>query len=597
MKIFRSRTGIFFTTKVVFLFCFWWHHTALVAQKPVILAMSEYDDIVWTPQVFLLAPDSSKIHSLINERLLKLYASGYVHANTDSIFFTKDTCHVNIYIGSRYTIGTIRVTEEQKAILESGGIKRNQLERNIPDSSIIYGYLKALISHQVNNGFPFATANLDSILLNDKKLEASLHFEKGKKIYFDSIVSEGRLVVSHHFMKRLLDIHPGDLYSHEKVLRASKRISDLQFAQQRESPFVRFVNDKASLIISPDPKPASRFDFLIGVLPQVINGVRKWNITGDFTAELNNSFNQGEYTFFQFKRLKPENLELLIKSTIPYLGGLPAGSHIDFRLFKNGNSNLDLYFDGGLQYLFGGFNNIKLYGSYRSSVLLDVNIDQIKTSNRLPQNLDISYTGVGIGLNIRQLDYRFNPSKGYEALLNIVAGNKKIIPNRQIVDISGFETSYDTLSLKTLQLEMDLTSSYYIPVRKWAALKTSITGAIRFNEQSLRPNELMRIGGNKVLRGFDEESIFTDKYLFGTFELRILFDQNSYLTLPFIDYGFTHVDINGISRNDIVFGVGMGLNFGTPAGIFNLSFAAGKNMGNAIDFGKMKIHFGYVNLF
>lgn len=98
-------------------------------------------------------------------------------------------------------------------------------------------------------------------------------------------------------MRRLLDINEGALYSQDKVTKVNKRIADLPFVQQRSSPFVRFINDKASVIISPDPKPASRFDFLIGVLPQIVNGVRKWNITGDFTAELNNILDQGEYTF------------------------------------------------------------------------------------------------------------------------------------------------------------------------------------------------------------------------------------------------------------------------------------------------------------
>ncbi len=597
MKTYSPKSGIYFFTKVVLFFCLSWNNTELMAQKSFTLHISEYSYDNQKSDVICQSTDSLKISEILNDRLLKLNSGGYIHVNLDTTYFSSDTCYARIYKGSRFTIGNIRWTDEQKTIIEAGGLKRNRLEGAAPHSSLIYDYLKALINHQVNNGFPFAKARLDSIQIKNNLLEAFLHFEKGKKIYFDSIVSEGRLVMNRHFMKRLLDIHPGDLYAHDKVLRAAKRISDMQFVQQRELPFVRFENDKASLVISPDPKPASRFDFLIGVLPQVVNGVRKWNITGDFTAELNNSFNQGEYTFFQFKRLKAENLELLIKSTIPYLGGLPAGSHIDFRLFKNGNSNLDIYFDGGLQYLFGGFNNIKLYGSYRSSVLLDVNIDQVKISGRLPQNLDISYTGVGMGLNIRQLDYRFNPSKGYEGQINVVAGNKKIIRNRQVIDTEGFENSYDSLSLKTLQMEMDLVGSYFFPVRKWATFKTGITGAVRFNQQKLRPNELIRIGGNKILRGFDEESIFTDRYLFGTLEFRILFDQNSYLTLPFIDYGFTHIDMNGISKNDVVFGVGMGLNFGTPAGIFNLSFAAGKNLGNAIDFGKMKIHFGYVNLF
>jgi len=571
----------------------------LPGQKQMILAINHVtnQNVPLAGEDVFIRSDSTKLRQQLNEHILKLLSAGYIHTNLDSFICRMDSCYGFIYKGERIKIGSLRLSPEQKAILEASGLKRNKLVGSDVDSTLLFRFLSSIVSHQINQGYPFALAKYDSVFIEGNTLNAGLKVEKGKYISFDTIISEGNLVPGNTFMKRLLDIKKGDSYAHSKIITAGTRLNDLQYAQQRIDPYIRFVNDKASVIVTLDPKPASRFDFLIGVLPQVKDGVRKWNLTGDFTAELNNTFNYGEYSLFQFKRLKQENLELLLKSTIPYILGLPVGSHLDFRLFKNGNQNLDLYFDGGLQYLFGGFNNIKLYTSYRSSTLLDIDLPGIISSGKLPSNLDISYTGVGVGLNLRNLDYRFNPSRGYAADINIVAGTKKIIPNRQIIDAEGFENSYDSLQLKTLQAEVDLNAAYFIPLKNWAAIKTGATCGIRFNQQPLRTNELMRIGGNKSLRGFDEESIFTDMYVFATLEFRILFDQNSYLSLPFVDVGVTHVVVDGVEKNDSVFGVGMGLNFGTPAGIFNLSFAAGKNLNNPLDFGKMKIHFGYVNLF
>ena len=590
---------LFRITKVYLLLMLTLQSFVLVGQKQMnlkIIHLTNHDNRLMEDDI-ILKMDSSKVREYLNDHLIKVLSKGYSHANLDSLHCQRDSCLALIYRGERMSMGELRLSAEQKSILEASGLKRSKMNGSEIDSSKLYTFLSTIVAHQVNQGYPFAMAKYDSVQIIDGKLHAALKVVKGNLITFDTIISEGKLVLRNTFMRRLLDINNGDRYAQDKIISARSRISDLQYVQQRTDPFIRFINDRASLILTLDPKPASRFDFLIGVLPQVKDGVRKWNITGDFTAELNNTFNQGEYSLFQFKRLKPENLELLLKSTIPYIFGLPIGSHIDFRLFKNENKNLDLYFDGGLQYLFGGFNNIKLYGSYRSSTLLDIDISGIMSSSKLPANLDISYSGLGVGLNLRNLDYRFNPSKGYSADINVVAGTKKIIPNRQIVDLDGFENSYDTLQLKTLQAELDFSAAYYIPVKNWATIKTGAAAGLRYNQQQLRPNELMRIGGNKLLRGFDEESIFTDMYAFATVEFRILFDQNSYLSLPFIDAGFTHVVVEGIEKNDPVFGVGMGLNFGTPAGIFNLSFAAGKNLNNPLDFSKMKIHFGYVNLF
>ena len=137
----------------------------------------------------------------------------------------------------------------------------------------------------------------------------------------------------------------------------------------------------------------------------------------------------------------------------------------------------------------------------------------------------------------------------------------------------------------------------YRQIKDWATIRTAATGGWKYNKDGILKNELMRIGGSKLLRGFDEESILTDFYAFSTLEFRIIFDQNSYLSLPFLDYGLLNVFDNGQQKTVPVFGVGMGLNFGTSAGIFNISFAAGKLDKNPLDFGKMKIHFGYVNLF
>lgn len=595
----KMQSAAFHYAKVYLIFLLAIYSVCLFSQKQVYVSVfhfSDHNKFLFEEEHSFIS-DSIKVHQVVSAHVLSLASAGYIHANLDSIICEQDSCRVFVYKGEKWTIGKFNLTNEQKTILESGGFKKNKIEGNSPDSLFLYKYLNTIVNHHANQGYPFTLAKFDSVEIINGKLNIMMKVEKGKLILFDTIISEGILVPDNSFLKRFLDIRSGELYSHAKITGAKSRLNDLQYIKQRVDPYVRFVNDKATLILTLDPKPASRFDFLIGVLPQIRDGIRKWNLIVDFTAELNNNFNKGEYIFMQVKALKPENREIQIKSTLPYFAGLPIGSHVDFRLFKNANQNLDLYFDGGIQYLFGGFNNIKLYGSYRSSALLEVNSPQIISSQKLPERLDVSYSGVGVGLNFRQLDYRFNPTKGYSAEINVILGKKRILPNRQIIDLAGFENSYDTLQLNTLQGEADISASYYIPVGNWATIKSGVNAGIRYNQQTLRPNELMRIGGNKLLRGFDEESILTDMYTFGTLEFRILFDQNSYFSLPFIDAGFTNVSVNGVQKYDPVFGIGMGLNFGTPAGIFNLSFAAGKNLSNPLDFGKMKIHFGYVNLF
>lgn len=580
-----------FRVFMIGMICFLFFHSPVTGQKKMTVISKDENGEIWEK----FKEDSSKISSVLTDKILKLQARGYTTAQWDTLRFRGDTCEVSVYKGRTYTLKELKTTNSQKSILESSGMKWTQLTGKAPDSMTVLRIMSTLVNHRNNNGYPFARASLRIVNIDSSNIEASVDLWDGPFMWFDTLMTEGRLVMSPTFYSRLLDIKRGDPYDHEKVIRSARRLRDLPYLSLRAEPTLRFINDRAHLYFMPDPQPASRFDFLIGVLPQVQNGVRRFEFAIDFTAEMYNNFRQGEYSYIQIKRLMPENLELIMKSTIPYIGGLPIGSHVDFRLFRNANSHLDLYFDGGAQWLFRGLNQVKIFASYRSSSLIDIDTERLMTTGKLPAQLDVTYSGAGMSLNLMDVDYRFNPSKGYALDIQAILGNKNIVNNRVITEIPSFENSYDTLRLKTFQMDLQLAAAFFLPVGNWATFKTGLASGWRYNQDRLLDNELIRIGGYKILRGFDEESLLTGFYAYSTAEFRILLDQNSYITLPFIDWGYvaSQEDNNLIP----VLGVGMGLNVGTRAGIFQLAFAAGRALPNPLDFSRMKVHFGYVNLF
>ena len=117
-----------------------------------------------------------------------------------------------------------------------------------------------------------------------------------------------------------------------------------------------------------------------------------------------------------------------------------------------------------------------------------------------------------------------------------------------------------------------------------------------FSEQDLYRNELYQIGGFRLLRGFDEGSLFVNNYHIGTIEPRYLLSQNSYFFM-FTDFGLIERNYPGLNRSDNPFSVGMGMVFETKAGLFNISYAAGTIGQGGIKFRNSKIHFGYINFF
>ena len=117
------------------------------------------------------------------------------------------------------------------------------------------------------------------------------------------------------------------------------------------------------------------------------------------------------------------------------------------------------------------------------------------------------------------------------------------------------------------------------------------------NEEGVLRNEQYRLGGNRLLRGFDEEFFFATNYGIATLEYRLLLDQNAYIYV-FGDYGRLR-DTRATPGQTLVypFGFGTGLTFGTQAGLFSLSVAVGGTGEQPVDFGAPKVHFGYLSLF
>ncbi|MFT4534670.1 MAG: outer membrane protein assembly factor BamA [Saprospiraceae bacterium] len=549
------------------------------------------------------AKDSLSYYSLVQQDISALWSEGYLTSSLDTIFIDEAKMIARVFIGEQYTFSDIEVTNVQQGIVSAAGLKNVRWKDKMISQSMIIDYTESLLTYLENNGYPFAKVRLDSTSIENGVLNGKLKLDRRKFVPFDSININGNVEIRQAFLDRYLNIKAKDPYSRKKINNINRRINDLTYLELDSIPIIKFANDYAQVQLFLKPKKASRFDFLIGVLPTTVAGETKFNITGEFTTEMYNRLGQGEYIYANFQRIDPtQQLELRVK--YPYLFNLPIGIDIRGGIYFNEEFR-ETIFDGGILYQFDGNLTFKASWNSKSSRLIEIDTASIIASRMLPNKLDVTYNGGGIEFAASDLDYRFNPSKGWNIRLGGTVGIKKIIRNNAIEALStettDFGAAYDSLetkgSLNTFQTEMNLSTALFIPAFKVATLKLGIEGGIQYNEERLYDNELHRIGGNKLLRGFDEQSILTDKYLVSTIEFRLLLDRNSYLSFPFIDYGITHVKDGEEEIWDTAISFGLGINFATTAGIFNVSFAAGKRLGNPLDFGNTKLHFGYVSLF
>jgi outer membrane protein assembly factor BamA len=210
---------------------------------------------------------------------------------------------------------------------------------------------------------------------------------------------------------------------------------------------------------------------------------------------------------------------------------------------------------------------------------------------------------IGIDYQFNNTDYRLNPRKGNEWYVMMSGGLRKIKKNTTIMsletDASGkpfdFGTLYDTLTLKTYILKLKLAGAHYFKTGKQATIRTAVNAGWIETENAF-DNEVFQIGGYKLLRGFDEESIYATQYTVGTAEFRYLIGINAYL-FTFADFGWARNDTYAENVSHTYLGTGFGMALETKAGILNLSYAVGKRDDVTFSLRQSKIHFGFVSIF
>ena len=290
-----------------------------------------------------------------------------------------------------------------------------------------------------------------------------------------------------------------------------------------------------------------------------------------------------------------------LQASYPYLAGLAIGADGYFELRRNRDISIDLNSNFGGQFLLGGFDYIKAFGVYKTSDLINIDTTSLLSTGKLPNNLDYRYRGGGVGINKQQFDYRFNPSRGWQFYTDVNFGQRTIVPNQSILNIRNeqvdFSSSYDSIRKTSFQFNLNLKANFYYSVFERGVIKLGLNSGYRFNNGLVIENELYRIGGNRLLRGFDEQTLFTDAFGVLTTEFRFILDQNSYFSFPFIDFSRLRTYTLGEPRWDTAIGIGLGLNFATQTGIFNIAFASGKYNQSPFDFNNTKVHFGFVSIF
>jgi hypothetical protein len=544
--------------------------------------------------------DSSQIQKQVTEVLFSSYELGYLMAQDSLAAELADSMIVKIHLGNLYKVKEINIGNVPLEWVGNFGNKYLQTQNRDFKPREIALWMKQILAQAENNGYPFAIIGLDSVIADSIGIVATLNLQKNALFYFDSIDFGGTAKVSKKFLQQYANFSPGMPYQEDIIKNLDARLSELPYVQVARPMGIYFYGNKAKPYVYINQRKASSFDGVIGFAPNSsLNN--KLVLTGDLNLKLLNLMGTGKNLELSYRGYLNNSQDLQIKFLWPYFLKSRFAIDYGFKLAKFDTTWLELFQDIGLQYRLTGNNYVKTFVQIQQISSLYTDTLFVTINKRLPSNHSVNNVIYGLAFRKSGLDYFFNPRKGYFLELEGGAGTRTIIKNTSIekLQLTGengnFYTIYDSLKLKSVQYKLLGNVSYYHPIYKNFVIHTQLKGGVIANE-NLFLSELFRIGGLKTLKGFDEQSIFANKFILANLELKYLIQKNSGFILFW--NGAWYQNSVAITRiSDKPWGAGAGLNLETGAGIFSLYYAVGTQMGNPIEFRRAKVHFGIVNFF
>jgi outer membrane protein assembly factor BamA len=549
-----------------------------MAQDVLRMQYSALPPEITLPQNVPLTVDSLSSQLEIGKIRDLLLKSGYLTAGIDTIDFesNQDTAIANVYVGPRFKWALMSNGSVPEELLSKIGFRDELYFQEALSSEKIERLFSRILDQSENTGYPFAQVYLEDVRINADSIRAILQLNRGPLVILDSLIIKGDLASNRRYIENYIGFKKNKIYNQGELNTIPSRLKEIPFVQSIKPYEVGMRPGKADVYLYLKPRKSSNFDGVLGVLPDPVTG--EILFTGDIQLNLLNSFKRGETINLEWQRLQTQTSQLDVKFKYPFLFNTPLGTDFNFNLYRRDTTFSQNRINVGVEYYFVGSNTIRVFYENQGANTIG-NVESVSS------DLADSRTNLfGIGTTFSNLDYRFNPRKGLRVNASIAAGQKEITS----------ELPEDAAS-RTDVYNINLESSYFIPLFKRSALHFKVQGGLFLNENMFR-NEIYRIGGLRTLRGFDEQAIFASAFGIGTIEYRFILEQNSNLFL-FFDQAFYEDQARQDIISDDPFGFGAGVNFETGAGVFSLTYALGKQFDNNISIRGGKVHFGFISFF
>ncbi len=523
--------------------------------------------------------------------------AGHLEFSVDDEQWRGDTLLLVVHEGPQYTLG--RWTAHVNLDSTYGPVLAEQALARPPSLAALATDAQAYVQDHAQRGYPFARVGVRDFAFSSDSLHVAAQTWSGPMVSYGGVRfgESGEAPVSATFLNRFLRLESGRRYRQSEIDDIGRRLRGLSYLELVREPVVVFENGEAFVYVDARTRRTSRFDFLLGFLPNSDGNDGQLLLTGDATLDLDNALRRGERLNFSFERLQPQSTEVELSASYPYLFDSPFGARVDFGLYRQQEDWLRVNYEAGLVYAFGGADSYEFY--YEGGVVQSLSFDTllVTRTQMLPNTLDARRDGFGLRLRLDKRDAVLDTRRGLQLVVDASAALREVNVELGIRELSDrLAIQADSIAGRTAQYRLRLDLSGFLPFGRRAVGHVRVRGGSLFGGQVPLRNELYRIGGQSLLRGFDEQSI--DAQYFGVFtaEARLLLGGGSYL-FAFGDQGYVRDPYRVDFRQDTPIGFGAGLRLATGAGALSLTYAYGRRLQSPIDWQRAKIHVGFESRF
>lgn len=428
------------------------------------------------------------------------------------------------------------------------------------------GFMQVITNYYAENSQPFAEVYLEAIKISGTELSARLAVSEKYTRTIDEIIISGYPDFPAGYRKHALGIALGEPFSKKNVDRSSVAVRNIPFVSETKPPEVLFTKDSTSIYYYFEKKRSSSFDGLIGFSNDSENDELIFN--GYLDLNLENIFNRGESIALKWQNNGKDRKEIDLRARLPYVFQSGFSPEFRFNLYQQDSTFNNLNFGVDL------FYKLQLHSDIAGLFQYTQSNDLLNESGDTPVT---SFETLALGLAF------FSAEK---------EGTQPDWHNYEI-NTKVFGASRTAEGDKDKQYRIELLANKIWKFNVKNVLFTQVQGKILYSDTYFY-NELYRIGGNKTLRGFSEESLLTNLYGIVNIEYRYKTSPASFFH-SITDLGYLENDI--LNKNTTTLSLGFGYSFLTKIGRIHLAYALGKTDQIDFDFNNSNLHLNIINYF